>query len=155
MMPSQLPVRGRGVAMGSQIPPVPDWPYRWCGVPGWDPARLGPMITQDSQVATTPGGLGPSAALEVPRAAVPDAAHPKGGRRGTSRRDVARGEAVGPVATGPAVKSPPEPTPLGSRGATEGEPAPPRRTPGVGSPTDTDPAGGTRSSTVLPAAGRC
>jgi hypothetical protein len=93
---------------------------------------------EDSPAGTTPSGRGLNAALEVPRAAVPDAADPSV-RGTTSPRDVARGEYVGPgiPKPGPTSIAPPEPT-----------------TPALAGHDAQDPAGGTRSSAVLPAVRR-
>jgi hypothetical protein len=165
-------VRGTRLAMGSPAPVVPDMPYAWRGKPGWDPMKLGPMLTSeqerkaaveavlsgkptnDSRAVTTPDGSGLNAALEAPRAAVLDAALPRGGVQGISPRGVARGEHAGPVPPGPALTSPLEPAPPGFRGAREGELPAPLRTADGSSLPDTDPAGSTRSTASLPAAGR-
>jgi len=89
----------------------------------------------------TSGETEPSPPSAAPRTA-PAASTPVGGR-GTST-SVGPEQGPGPAATSPPVQ--------GSGGAEGGEPARRRRTPGVGSPTDTSPAGDRRVNAASPAA---
>jgi len=105
------------------------------------PASASPSEPPPPGSGGASGERGPRHLAAPPRNA-PAVSPPVGGR-GTST-SVGPEQGPGPAATSPPVQ--------GSGGAEGGEPALRRRTPGVGSPTDTSPAGDRRLNAASPAA---